>query len=342
MPQHTMEKDENQKLRTKLKLLYIKEYLEKHSDENNPVSAEELLGYLEQNGILFERKSIYSDVKALREYGMDIFRVRAPKNGYYIGTRNFELPEVRLLIDAVKAANFITTKKTKVLIEKIGSLCSEGQLSKITQQVYVDSPVKCTNEDIYYNIDVINSAIEKKKQIKFVYRKRVINAKGNISFEQRTHIVSPYAMIWADDHYYLVGNNSKYENLMHMRIDRMKKVEVTEENARPFNEVTTYTDYFDAADYSAKAFSMFSGEVEKLEFVADNSIVEAILDRFGSSAVIKKADENKVSVESTVIVSEGLVGWIMQYGVGIEIISPESLRTKIAEKSQEIARLYKQ
>lgn len=335
-----MKKDDNQKLKTKLKLLYIKQYLEKHSDETNPVSAQELLDYLEQNSILCERKSIYSDVKSLREYGMDIFRVRVPKNGYYIGTREFELPEVRLLIDAVKAANFITTKKTKVLIEKIGSLCSEGQLSRITQQVYVDSPVKCTNEDIYYNIDIINRAIEKKKQIKFVYRRRVLNEKGQITFEQKTHTVSPYAMIWSDDHYYLVGNNQKYDNLMHMRIDRMKKIEITEDYIRPFCEVSQYKSFFDAADYSAKAFSMFSGEVEKLEFIADKSIIEAVLDRFGSSAVIKSAGGGKINVSATVIVSEGLVGWIMQYGVGIEIVSPESLRDKILEKSKEISMLY--
>ncbi len=335
-----MEKDEKQKLKTKLKLLYIKEYLEKNSDENNPVSADELLGFLKENGIECERKSIYSDVKALKEYGMDIFRVRAPRNGYYIGAREFELPEVRLLVDAVKSANFITSKKTKVLIEKIGSLCSEGQLKKIDSQVYIDSPVKCSNEDIYYSIDLIGKAIENKQKIKFLYRKRVVNEKGQVTYSQKTHVASPYAMIWSDDHYYLVCNNPKYDNLMHVRIDRMKKVEITEDEARAFSEVSEYKDYFDVSDYSNKAFSMFSGELEKLEFIADDSIVEAILDRFGTAVKFAKCGENRILATVTVIGSEGLVAWIMQYGTKIEVMKPASLRQQVKDKAEEIARLY--
>lgn len=328
--------------KTKLKLLYIKDYLEKYSDESNPVSADELLQMLLEKGIECERKSIYSDVQALRDYGIDIFRVRVPKNGYYIGSRNFEIPEVRLLIDAVQAAKFITAKKSKDLIKKISTLCSENQAENIAQQIYIDSTVKCANEEIYYNIDVINRAIEEGRQIVFIYRRRKINDSADgITSTQKTLTVSPYAMIWSDDHYYLVGNNCKYDNLMHVRIDRMKKVELTDVPSRPFCEVSEYQDFFDAADYSSKLFDMFSGQTENLEFYCDNAIVEEILDRFGSAAKISKAYDSehfKVSVKAAF--SDGLVSWAMQYGRKIQIIQPASLIDRLKEKADEIARLY--
>lgn len=329
--------------KTKLKLLYIKDYLQKYSDENNPVSADELSDMLLEKGIECERKSIYSDVQALRDYGVDIFRVRVPKNGYYIGTRDFELPEVRLLIDAVQAAKFITPKKSKELISKIGTLCSEGQSESIYGQVYVDSSVKCANEDIYYNIDVINRAIKASKKITFIYKRRKVNDKADgITNSQRTLTVSPYAMIWADDHYYLVGNNSKYDNLMHMRIDRMKKVEICDESSRNFSEVSEYKKDFDAADYSSKLFNMFSGKVQELQLICENSIVEEILDRFGNGAKVSKSeDEEHFKVKVKAVVSEGLASWVMQYGNKIEIREPVLLRNMVKEKAEEIAALYK-
>lgn len=329
--------------KTKLKLLYIKDYLEKYSDENNPVSADELLEMLLKKGIECERKSIYSDVQALRDYGTDIFRVRVPKNGYYIGSREFELPEVRLLTDAVLAADFITNRKSKDLMTKIGTLCSEGQLDKITSQVYINSNIKCDNEEIYYNIDVISRAIEEEKQIVFNYLRRKVNSEtGEVTNSQKKFTVSPYAMIWSDDHYYLVGNNSKYDNLMHVRIDRMKKVTMTEEKSRPFSEVCDYKKKFDAADYSLRLFNMFSGELQEIELECENSILEEILDRFGKNLAFSKSErKDKFKVSVKVAVSEGLIAWLLQYGKKIEIIQPENLRESVKEKAEEIISMYK-
>ena len=329
--------------KTKLKLLYIKDYLYKYSDENNPVSADELSDMLLEKEIECERKSIYSDVQALRDYGSDIFRVRAPKNGYYIGERTFELPEIRLMADAVQAAKFITPKKSKELITKISTLCSVGQAEDISNQVYIDSSVKCTNEDIYYNIDDINTAIKNKKKISFIYKRRKVNEKADgIVSSQKTLTMSPYAMIWSDDHYYLVGNNSKYDNLMHVRIDRMKNVKILDENIRSFTEVSDYKNAFDAADYSSKLFNMFSGEIQEMELYCENSIIEEILDRFGSAAKVRRTvNEEHFKVLVKAVVSEGLASWVMQYGNMIEIKSPLILRNMVKDKAEEIAALYK-
>lgn len=329
---------------TKLKLLYIKDYLEEFSDENNPVSADELQVMLEKNGIECERKSIYSDIQTLREYGMEIFRVRTPENGYYLASREFEEPQLRLLIDAVQAASFITEKKTKELIKKIVSLCSEGTAKQLTRQVYIENRLKCSNEEIYYNIDVLNRAIRARRKVEFVYCKRVVTGDNirAVKVNERRHIVSPYALIWSNDHYYLVGNNSKYDNLMHTRIDRMKKVEMLPERSRPFNEVSPYKAYFDIADYAGKLFNMFSGSIKQLDFICDNSILEEILDRFGTGALITRNanDDERFRMRIKIVVSEGLVSWIMQFGNKIEVIEPLSLRRQVKERAMEVLSVY--
>ena len=328
---------------TKLKLLYIKDFLEKYSDEDNPVSTEEIIEMLAEKGIVCERKSIYSDVKALKDYGVDISAERYPKPGYSILSRDFELPELRLLIDAVQAANFITQKKSKELIGKIGTLCSEGQRKLIEGQVYIDNRVKCSNEEIYYNIDILNRAIQKNRQVSFIYQKRTTadNEEG-YELSEKEFCVSPYALIWSNDHYYLVANNEKYDNLMHTRIDRMKKVEISDKRARNFSEVSPYKKFFDSADYSGKIFNMFSGDTQRLELCCDNTIIEEILDRFGADVTLKKSDrENSFILATKCVISEGLVSWIMQFGPKVEVKSPKKLREDVRIRAEEIAELYK-
>lgn len=326
---------------TKLKLLYIKDYLEKNSDEDHPVSVEILSDMLEEKGISCERKSIYSDVKALKEYGVDIASVKRPFSGYAVLSRDFEVPEIRLLIDAVQAADFITPKKTRELISKMGTLCSAYQSKALQKQVYIDNRVKCTNEEIYYNIDVISRAIQQRKKVSFIYYKRKLkdNEKVIIS-DEREFTVSPYALIWSNDHYYLVSNNEKYDNLMHTRIDRMKKVQIIEDRARDFSEVSEYKNYFDAADYSSKSFNMYSGDTQRLVISCDNSILEEIIDRFGAEGIRADKDEGRFILSSHCVISEGLASWVMQFGNKVEVIEPKKLREDVKKRAQEIVNIY--
>lgn len=325
----------------KIKLLLIKDYLEKYSDEDTIVRAEDIDAMLKNNGITCERKSIYSDIAALKEYGMDI---DSGRRGYKLLSRDFELPELRLLIDAVQAANFITAKKSKELIEKITALCSKNQSKQITRQVYIDNRLKCVNEEIYYNIDLINKAISSKKKIFFTYIKRRIDpeTKG-IVFDEKEFTVSPYALIWSNDHYYLVSNKQNYDNLMHTRIDRMKKVKILDEKARNFNEVSTYKNFFDSADYSGKLFNMFSGETQRLTIRCHNSILEEIFDRFGEDSklsAVRDDIEDTFTVSAKCVFSDGLISWLMQFGSKIEVISPVSLRESLIKKAEEILIIY--
>lgn len=293
------------------------------------------------HGIECERKSIYSDIQTLEDYGMEILRVRTPENGYYLASREFEEPQLRLLIDAVQAANFITEKKTKELIKKIACLCSESTGKNLTKQVYIENRVKCTNEEIYYSIDVLNRAIQQGKKVAFTYCKRVVEENSrSAKIQEKNHVLSPYALIWSSDHYYLVGNNQKYDNLMHVRIDRMKKVEMLEEPSRPYSEVSQYKRYFDSADYAERLFNMFSGELRELDFLCDNSILEEILDRVGKTANITKSDDGHFRMRMKMVVSEGLISWIMQFGNKLEVIEPAELRTQVRERASEILKLY--
>lgn len=327
---------------TKLKLLYIKDYLERHSDELHPVGGEELLGMLAEKGITCERKAVYSDVQTLRDADYEVFRVKAPKNGYYLATRTFELPELRLLIDAVQAANFITPKKTKELIEKIGTLCSEHQAADLRRQVFIENRVKNNNEEIYYNIDVINKAIQAGRKISFLYGKRRLDGETHqVEVEEKRFVVSPYALVWSGDHYYLVCNNAKYNNLMHTRIDRMKKVELTNARVRSYAEVSPYRLFFDAADYAGKLFNMFSGDVQQLELICSDEILEEILDRFGAGATLSRCgDEPRFRLKTKAVVSDGLVSWVMQFADKIEVVEPRSLRDQMKSRAEAVLAVY--
>ena len=213
----------------------------------------------------------------------------------------------------------------------------------LEKQVYIEKRHKCSNEEIYYNIDIINRAIQSGKRISFIYQKRQLDtAENKVVTEEKEFSVSPYAMIWSNDHYYLIANNQKYNNLMHTRIDRMKKVEILEERARKFSEVSPYKSYFDSADYSGKIFNMFSGDTQTLEMLCDNSMLEEIVDRFGNNALIRTGDdETRFLVDTKCVVSEGLVSWIMQFGGRIEVLEPASLREQVKMRAEEIARMYK-
>ncbi len=325
----------------KLKILIMYQLLEKYSDEDNPLSTTELVEMLEERGIKCERKSIYADIEALNEFGCDIMAVKTPKRGYFMASRKFETPEVMLLIDAVKSAGFITPKKTKSLVEKLKTLLSDGQADDMESQVYVDAQSsKCDNEEIYIIIDRLHSAIMQKKKVKFIYKRRSIDMMNLKKHTEKTFIVSPYALIWKNDHYYLVCNYPKYDNLMNLRIDRMKRLEILERPSRPFSEVSTYKNEFDTQDYSSKMFNMFSGAECEVTLRCKLHLQEEMLDRFGPSIPLTAVDITHFETTVRATLSDGLVSWIMQYGCDIEVVTPNELIEMIKAKSRSILMVY--
>lgn len=324
----------------KLKLLYIIDILTKKSDEEHVLSAADIIKYLNDDyGISCERKSVYDTVDALIDYGYDIVKSKSPR-GYFMATGEFEIPELRLLMDAVQAADFISPKKTKQLLKKFSGFASEYQFLRLSKQIYIDNRNKCSNENIFYNIDTLNTAINSKKQVEIVYVRRKIVDGSQAVFDEKVMTVNPYALIWADDHYYLVGNHTKYDNLMNLRIDRMKSVTVTGTRARSFSEVSPYSVSFDTADYVNKHLSMFSGDIKPVEMICRNELIETFTDKFGDKCYMRPYDDNSFISKVNVSVNEGLVSWIMQYGDGIKVRAPRELKKMIIDKSNAILSLY--
>lgn len=320
----------------KLKPLYLLKIFWEQTDEEHPLSAEALCRELEQQGINAQRKSIYGDIALLKRFGLDILHTRTPKSGYFLASRPFETAELRLLIDAVQSAAFITSKKTEQLVRKLEGLASQSQAFRLDGQVYMDSRVKCTNEEIYYTIEILDQAIQTGRQVRFYYTRRVLSPQMQVETQSREFLVNPYALIWSGGHYYLVCNNPKYDNLMHARLDRMHQAALTETPVRDFREVSEYTDFFDAADYANQLFHMFSGETETIELRCKRELIEEILDRFGATALLRTAGDDAFLVKFDAKLSDGLIAWLMQYGDRAVVQSPPRLRAMLREKARQI------
>lgn len=322
----------------KLKILYVLEILRKYSDEENPITAAEICTRLAERGVNAERKSVYNDIEALVGAGYDIMRSFSPK-GFFMGSREFEEPEIYLLTDAVRTAKFISSKKTRVLVKKLDNLLSEGQRRKREKDIYFSFSQKCTNEEIFYNIDKISKAIAENKKVEFDYVSRELSGREFVDVVKRRK-VSPYALTWQDDHYYLICNYEKYNNLMHMRLDRISKAENTTEKARHFSEVSEYKDFFDVADYTGKIFGMFSGEMQTIELRCKKSIAKSVADRFSENIFITNVTEDEFCFSYKAAVSEALVTFIMNFGEGIKVIAPESLKCMITNRAKKILQMY--
>lgn len=323
----------------KLKILYILDILRQYTDEQHPLNAAEICEHLEKKGIAAERKSVYNDIAALSDYGFDIVKTGAPK-GWFLGAREFEEPEIYLLADAVRAAKFITAGKTKELVGKLDSFLSSEQAGKREKRVYFDASGKCANEEIYYNIDKISDAINRRRKIGLDYVSRELSPNREIVSKVREMLISPYALTWQDDHYYLIGNYEKYDNLIHIRVDRMRSVTVTGDAARPFSEVSEYTDFFDTSDYTKRLFSMHGGVPAEIELICSKKIIEQVLDRFSEDIFIRNVTDTEFGFSVKAVLSDALVTWILNYGENIKVAAPEELKEKLLKRIAEVGKLY--
>lgn len=325
----------------KLKLMYISKILMSETDENHPLDANEICELLLKNyDIKAERKSIYDDINVLTDFGLDIIKTRTPKSGYFIASRDFDLPEVSLLVDAVESANFITPKKTKMLVGKLEGLLSRYEADDIHKKVFIENRNKCANEEIFYNIDILHSAVNNRKKVRLIYIRRVMGDNNRIAESAKEMVVNPYALVWENDHYYLIGNLDKYNNLIHLRLDRMKRVTELRTTVRHFSEVSPYKTFFDVADYTRKSFNMFGGELKTIELRCREDQLEQVVDRFGDKLYLRQNGDGTFTFSTKANISEGLISWLLQFGGDIEALSPPELRKSIAERIAKIQNIY--
>ncbi len=324
----------------KLKVLYILDILKKYSDEEHPLNASDIVVFLEEAGVSAERKSVYDDIDRLEAYGCDIVKTTLPKTGWFIGQRGFEIPEIYLLCDAVRSAKFISPKKTRELIGKLNSMLSVHDAKRREKGVFFTDTQKSGNEEIYYTIDKISQAIGAKKQIRINYYQRMFDNQRQVSFVSKAMTLNPYALCWQDDHYYVIGNHTKYNNLIHLRLDRIRSAEVLDIPARHFSEVSEYKEFFDTADYTEKLFGMFSGELCQVELRCNRSITEQVLDRFGERIFITDVTEESFKFKINAALSDALVTWIINYGENLKAENPPELQKMIKERAQRVLESY--
>ena len=328
-----MAKSDNQKL----KLLYIKKMLEEKTDENHVISTQQIIDGLAANGIKAERKSIYSDIESLTNYGMDIILRKERPSGYYLASREFELPELKLLVDAVQTSRFITERKSRELIKKLEGMASRYDGSLLQRQVIVTNRIKSMNESIYYNVDAIHQAISDNVKIKFKYVEWTASKQTKFKRDGEEYLVSPWALTWSDDNYYMIGFDSKNGKVKHYRVDKMYKPSLTSEE-RDGKEMF---ENFDIAKFSKQTFGMFAGTEKELVLECSQDIIGVIIDRFGPDTAIRLTDKEKCRVRVTVNVSQMFYGWLCSLGNSIMILEPEEIAEDYRKFLKGIAKNYK-
>ena len=304
----------------KLKLLYLIKMLQENTDEKHPMSTPDIIKYLDNHGIHAERKSIYNDMECLADFGYDVVQVQSRLGGgYYLGSREFELPELKLLVDAVQSSRFITTKKSRELIRKLEQIAGKNDAGKLQRQVYVAGRVKTENESIYYSIDAIHRAIQENRQISFVYLDWNLN-KQLVPRPNGNKRVSPWALIWREENYY--------------RVDKMGQTAVTDlprEGVKQFSQI-------DVTSYTNRTFGMFAGEESVVTMEFPMHLIGVVLDRFGREVDIRPMSEEVFRIRAKVAVSGQFFGWLSGIGPEARIVAPEAVQKRYIQWLSDILR----
>ncbi len=302
----------------KTKLLHLARLLLRETDEEHPISVSEIIRRLNNQGITAERKSIYDDMEALQCFGLDVQYRKGRGGGWFIGEREFELPEVKLLMDAVQSSRFITQRKSDALLRKLEDLASVHQARQLQRQVYVTGRIKVMNESIYYNVDTLHAALAERRAITFQYfdydiHRRKVFRRGGQRYE-----VSPYGLIWNSENYYLVAFDHSHEELRHYRVDKMHAIEITAQ-AQAGRE--RYPD-FQLADYEQKHFGMYSGRELTVTLQGRREMAGVVWDRFGQDVILVPAGPEHFTVTLPVVMSPQFFGWLFGLEGGLTLIAP--------------------
>lgn len=325
-----MPKSDNQKL----KILYIWDYLQKNSHETHPVRASELIDYLDhQHNIRCDRKTVYSDIAALQDYGVDIISLPGKNGGYYIASRNFELPELKLLINAVLSSRYLTEKKSRELIEKLCTQCNEQDAKLIRRNVLVSGRVKSMNESIYYNVDTIQEAIAQNKQITFRYFDWAFGGKRR--YRDKPYQASPYGLCQDNENCYLLALSQRH-GITSYRVDRMADIALLPDNREPCPELSGKA----LNEHANRLFQMYSGEPVDVKLRFHNSLLNVVVDRFGKDIMLIPDGEDYFNFTVRVAVSPMFLSWVVGFGSKIKILHPQSVVDACKSLCQEVMSQY--
>ena len=320
----------------KLKIMYLMKILLDETDETHDITLNEIVKKLKSYNVTAERKSLYDDIENLRQFGFDIIGSQYDRSYHYkIASRDFQLVELKLLVDAVQSAKFITKKKSDELIKKIESFASKYEAKQLHRQVNVNGRVKSMNERVYYSVDTIHDALCKECQIKFQYFSWTVDKKMELKHDGAYYSVSPWALCWDDEKYYLIGYDNREMKIKHFRVDKMTNVSATDEKRlgkESFAEIKM-------SEYTNKLFGMFDGDLESVTLLCENHTANVIIDRFGTDIPIIKTDKEHFTVKVKVSVSKIFLGWIMAIP-GIKIVAPESTVDMMKDEIKRLQEMY--
>ena len=322
----------------KLKMLYLMQIFMRETDDEHMLTMQEIISLLANAGIKADRKTLYLDFEELRHFGLDIIGEADGRNYYYyLGARDFELPELKLLVDSVQSAKFITDRKSKDLIKKLESLVSKYQATRLQRQVSISGRVKTMNESIYYNADKLHEAINRDRRIRFQYYRWNIKKEMELRKNGSRYEVSPWGLMWDDENYYLVGFDSEDSRIKHYRVDKMLKISITNDRRLGRAEFQA----FDLPRYTRSLFGMYGGEETRVTMEAKNDMVGVLIDRFGKDIPIMPLDEDHFRTVVNVAVSNQFLGWIMAIGSSVRITAPESVVEKMRAEIRRLSEEYK-
>ncbi|MBR2540707.1 MAG: WYL domain-containing protein [Mogibacterium sp.] len=322
----------------KLKMLYLLKIFSQETDDNHALTMQEIIAKLEACGVNADRKTLYQDFDELRRFGLDIIASKSGRNFYYnLGSRDFELPELKLLVDSVQSSKFITDKKSAQLIHKLESLVSKYEGSQLHRQVLISGRVKTMNESIYYNVDKLHEAIGADRKIRFKYYDWNLRKEMEPRYDGRWYHMSPWALMWDDEKYYMVAYDSKHEDIIHYRVDKMMNIRLEDEpreGREAFRE-------FNIAHYTNTLFGMYAGNETKVMLEAENHMVGVLIDRFGKDIIIVPEDDNHFRTTVTVAVSKQFFGWIAALDGEVRIVGPDSVVDQMREHMNKLAEQYR-
>ena len=329
-----MPKGSNQKL----KLYYLARIMTEKTDDEHFITMAEIRKSLEAYGVTADRKSLYDDMEALRVLGIDVIGEKVGRDYYYhVGSKQFEIAELKLLVDAIQSSKFITEKKSNDLIKKLTAMASEYEAAQLKRQVVVQGRVKTMNESIYYFVDDVHRAIADNKKIRFEYMKWS-NDKKLVSHRDEPYTVSPWALSWDDENYYLIAYDGEADMIKHFRVDKLKSIEILDERREGQEKFRQ----FDLAKYAQMSFGMFGGEPTKVMLEFDNDMTGVFIDRFGKDITIRPADDKNRSVISVdVALSDQFLGWIFALGPKVKITGPKDVVDKFKSDLENMTKIYK-
>lgn len=327
-----MPKSENQKM----KILYIKKLLWEETDENHQLTVNEIIQRLALLDIKAERKSVYDDIATLQSFGYDIICQRHRANKYFWGERNFELPELKIMVDGVVASKFITEKKSLTLIKKLEQCTSKYLGKELNRQVQVQHRIKNMREAIYYTVDKIHEALLQKRQIAFKYCDWDVEKKEVVRKHGELYTTNPCALCWDNENYYLVTYSPKYQDFVHYRVDKMMNVTVLPQTC----DFAGMAEDFDINRHASKYFGMFAGPVAKVTLCCDNILAGAVIDRFGQDIAIQKNTKTSFTFTQELVVSPVFFAWVANFGTRMQIMAPAGLRQEFKQYLQKIALQY--